>query len=217
MNVLFIGNSYTFYNDMPLMVEALARSNGKDVSVRSITKGSRKLESYADPSDPTTQALDDLLARQSFDACFIQEQSHTPVTNYDGFLRGLECVTGKLKGRAEHLILYATWGRNAGNKMLTDYGWTTEHMAGLLSEAYQKAASHFGADVSPVGSNFLHVTQNHPEIPMYAEDCTHPSYQGSCLAALTHYRTLFGEFPERTDALNLTEEELAAFRAAVCR
>lgn len=28
MNILFIGNSYTYYNDMPKMLESLARAAG---------------------------------------------------------------------------------------------------------------------------------------------------------------------------------------------
>ena len=67
MNVLFIGNSYTYYNDMPLLFERLANSNHKNVTVFSITQGGRQLESYTDTSDATTMALDALLERQTFD------------------------------------------------------------------------------------------------------------------------------------------------------
>lgn len=64
MRVLFIGNSYTYYNNMPLLFEQLANSNNKNVTVRSITKGGRMLESYTDVSDETTAVLDALLARK---------------------------------------------------------------------------------------------------------------------------------------------------------
>ncbi len=33
MKVLFIGNSYTYFNDMPKLFENLSRENGKDVQV----------------------------------------------------------------------------------------------------------------------------------------------------------------------------------------
>ena len=89
MNVLFIGNSYTYYNDMPLLFEQLANSNNKNITVYSITKGSRKLESYTDSSDTVTTALDTLLSQQKFDVCFIQEQSILPASDYSRFIRGL--------------------------------------------------------------------------------------------------------------------------------
>lgn len=39
MNILFIGNSYTYYNDMPKMLESLARAAGFYAEVASVTKG----------------------------------------------------------------------------------------------------------------------------------------------------------------------------------
>ena len=217
MRVLFIGNSYTYYNNMPLLFEQLANSNNKNVTVRSITKGGRMLESYTDASDETTAALDALLARETFDVCFIQEQSVLPASDYSRFLAGLDCVVSKLTGRADRRILYATWGRKSGSPELAAHNWTTEAMTQLLLASYQKAARLYSADVSQVGSNFLYVIQNHPEIDLYTDDCSHPSYQGSCLAALTHYYTVFKEFPSETGALSLSDSELTAFRSAVCR
>lgn len=217
MNVLFIGNSYTYYNDMPLLFERLANSNHKNVTVFSITQGGRQLESYTDTSDATTMALDALLERQTFDVCFIQEQSVMPASDYNRFIAGLDCVINKLVGRADRRILYATWGRKAGSPELAMHNWTTESMTQLLSNAYQKAAQLYGAEVSPVGINFLHITQRFPEINLYDDDLTHPSYRGSCLAALTHYYTLFTEFPSKTGVLSLGDSDLAAFRSAICR
>jgi len=202
---------------MPTMFEQIAMVNGKDVTVRSITKGGRKLEKYADTEDPITVALDTLLSEQAFDICFIQEQSVLPAADFDRFMGGLDCVMGKLKSRAERVILYATWGRKSGSATLAERSWTTESMTQLLSDAYEKAAALYGAQVSPVGSNFLYITKQHPEINLYDEDRSHPSYAGSCLAALTHYHTVFGDFPEHTDMLTLTGAELSAFRSAICR
>ena len=45
MNILFIGNSYTYYNDMPAIFQALARDNGKDVNTYAVTKGARDRKS----------------------------------------------------------------------------------------------------------------------------------------------------------------------------
>ncbi len=217
MNILFIGNSYTYYNDMPSLFEKLANSNQKNITVWSVTEGGRKLISFADPADSVTAALDTLLTEQKFDTCFIQEQSILPASDYNRFISGLDCVISKLRNRADHITLYATWGRKSGSADLTQRNWTTESMTALLSDAYRNAANLYDACVSPVGSNFLYVTQTHPEIDLYDEDCSHPSYQGSCLAALTHYYTVFGNFPQNTATLSLSDAELSAFKSAICR
>ena len=43
LRLLFIGNSYTYYNDLPAMVYEIARTQKKKLSVESITKGGRSL------------------------------------------------------------------------------------------------------------------------------------------------------------------------------
>ena len=215
MNVLFIGNSYTFFHDMPKMFEQLAISNGKNITVHSIAQGGRKLSSYADNEDPVTITLDTLLAEQKFDICFIQEQSVLPAAEFDHFAEGLDCVINKVRGNADNIVLYATWGRKAGSSILEEHHWTTESMTHILTAAYQKAANLYGAQVSPVGNNFLYITKNHPEVDLYNKDLSHPSYLGSCLSALTHYYTVFREFPTQTDVLSLSKAELSAFQEAV--
>ena len=51
MKILFIGNSYTYFNDMEKIFEALCRENEKDVEALRITGGGRKMIQYADPED----------------------------------------------------------------------------------------------------------------------------------------------------------------------
>lgn len=216
MNVLFIGNSYTFYNDMPALFQALAAENGHAVTAYSVTAGGRRLERYLNPEDPVTAKLDDILRKQDFDVCFIQEQSLLPATDHDRFIAGLDCVIGKVRKRAKRLILYVSWGRKSGNKDLAAYNWTPEIMTRLLADSYEKAAQIYGIEQSVVGAPFLQITQNHPEIDLYDPDLTHPSYVGSCLIALIHYRTVFGHFPTHTASLALTESQLAVFKSFLC-
>lgn len=217
MKILFIGNSYTYYNEMPMIFERLATGNQKDIQVYSVTKGGRMLCEFSESGDPVTQELEHLLAEHHFDICFIQEQSILPLKDYGCFISGLECVVEKVRSRADRLVLYATWGRKAGSKTLTENSWTTVSMARGLCEAYHNAAATVDADVSDAGLNFLEVYTNREEIELYDPDLSHPSYKGSCLAALTHYYTVFREFPENTDSMDLTREELAVFKKSVCK
>ena len=216
MNVLFIGNSYTYYNDLPQLFQELARANGKQVNAFSVTRGARRLDAYMDPTDETTQVLDRLLRERHYDVCFLQEQSTLPVLDPEAFRAGLNHVLRLVRYCAAKIVLYATWSRKVGSPDLVRYGWTPETMTQLLAESYESAAAHFGVGVSHVGRCFWHVKTRQPQIELHDPDLTHPSYQGSCLAALVHYHTLFGAFPESTQVLGLQPEVLEAFRAAVC-
>ncbi|MBQ8696688.1 MAG: hypothetical protein IJ519_03110 [Clostridia bacterium] len=215
MKILFIGNSYTYFYDMPKLFEGLAQANGKSVKVHSVTEGGRKLYSFRDGSDAVTAELDALLGEHYFDVCVIQEFSTLPLTDYKAFISGVDCVSEKLQGRADRLVLYSTWGRKEGSPTLAEYGWTNESMTEGLRLAYESAAEKIGAQVSCVGLNFREVYTAHSDIELYDPDLTHPSYQGSCLVALTHYHTVFNEFPENTDSLTLSRDETEAFKEAI--
>ena len=65
-SVLFIGNSYTYYNDMPKGIfEPLARAAGLPIEVTAITAGGYALSQYADPRDPYGALVDEALDRKS--------------------------------------------------------------------------------------------------------------------------------------------------------
>ena len=49
MNILFIGNSYTYVHNVPELFEKLAKENEKNITVDSVTKGARKLYENKQP------------------------------------------------------------------------------------------------------------------------------------------------------------------------
>ena len=213
MKVLFIGNSYTYVNDMPKIFEGLCRDNGRDVTTTSVVHGGHKLYQYVDSDDQYRAKLEAALEADHYDLCFLQEQSYLPLSDYNLFFSGVSRLIEKVKPSADAFMLYETWGRKAGHPTLDEFGWTSESMTFDLAAAYKKAGETLGIPVSYVGLNFYKIYTTHPEIELYHEDKTHPSWEGSCLSALTHYHTLFGEFPENTSSLKLSDETLAEFKA----
>lgn len=77
-SVLFIGNSYTYCNDLPSLFGEIARSRGYELQIRSVTKGGHTLEGHADPADECGAKLEALLQSERFDAVFLQEFSVRP-------------------------------------------------------------------------------------------------------------------------------------------
>ena len=215
MNVLFIGNSYTFFNDLEQIFEKLCRENGKDVRAYRVTQGGRKLLQLMEPGDPVAEKLIAALQERQYDVCFLQEHSLRPLLNFDAFLEGATYVCQLLKPQQPNVILYQTWARKIGSATLEQYGWTPDGMTEGLASAYKKVGDALGAEVSPAGINFHKVIQLDSSIELYNPDKTHPSYAGSCLTALTHYHTLFKAFPEHTDSLGLEAAVLSTFKTAI--
>jgi len=213
MKILFIGNSYTFFSDMPSVFEKLCRDNGIEADVYSVTKGGRKLYENIDVDDECTGKLNETINKNKFDWCIIQESSTYPISEFEKFEYGLTKLVEKVP--SENFLLYETWGRKAGNKMLEELGLTNESMTFALYEAYKKMGEKLNVPVSHVGLNFYDIYCNHPEIDLYNPDLTHPSYEGTCLGALTHYHSIFGEFPENTASLKLGDEVISVFKNTV--
>ena len=199
MKILFIGNSYTFYNDMPKMLEALSIENGKDVEVYSVTKGGRKLYSNLNEGDEWGEKIRDLCAKNEFDVLFLQEQSYFPIVDEKNITEGARAL--KELVNAKRTILYSTWGRSEGCPLLDELSLSSSEMSLALRDAYRRAAADIGAELSEVGMAFEEIKKGAKNISLYANDLSHPSYIGSAVAALVHYRVVFGDLPSSTASI----------------
>ena len=202
MKILFIGNSYTYFNDMPARFLSLAKENGKEIEVDSVTCGGRKLYENIDKDDQYSTRIRELAKTNEYDVLILQEQSYLALVDYESFERGVLALS-KLVG-AKRDILYATWGRKSGSELLTNYGWTSEKMTNKLHDAYCLAAEKCKAEVSPVGLCFLALSES--ELELYDPDLSHPSYLGTALGTLVHYKTVFGELPKNCASLALDSD-----------
>lgn len=201
MKILFIGNSYTFFNDMPILLEALAKANGRDLSADSVTKGGRRLYENLKAGDEHGARIKALVSENDYDALILQEQSFLAIVDYESFLGGIRDLVALVN--AKRNVLYATWGRKTGSEKLTELGLTSEEMTNKLTQAYISAANQVKAEISHVGKAFLKISTVFPELEIYKPDLSHPSYLGSVVAAICHYRTLFGEMPKNIECFEL--------------
>ena len=199
VRVLFIGNSYTFYNDgVWTHFQKLAYTAGYNAAVDQVTIGSHRLYQFADPneSDPAGgPVVEQKLTDNVYDYVFLQEQSTAPVDQYAQFESGVVTLSNRIEqhNADAQVILYQTWGRETGSSDLTGRGWTNETMTYDLAYAYDKAAELVGATVSPAGTAFHEVYSKHAStIDLYDADQTHPTLEGTYLASLVHIGTVFG-------------------------
>lgn len=209
MKILFIGNSYTYFNDMPTLFSRLCGCNGKQAQVFSVTKGGRKLHENLDSADQTTRELEAVVQQNPMDVVILQEHSVLPITDFDRFSANIKRLMEKI-GPARY-VLYQTWARKAGAEFLQEHKLTPRTMALRLQEAYTRAAEICGTGRAPVGQCFLEIYETHRDIELYDPDLTHPSYAGSCLSAMTHYCTLFGEMPSDLSCFDLPEKTKQVF------
>lgn len=189
--VLFIGNSFTFYHDLPATVAAMLEQAGCPHQVESFTKGGWFLSRYADPQDKYGGILRERHLGRHWDILVLQDQSFNPVKDYEDFLAGAKKLQQLLK--PEKLLLYQTWAYEDGTEKLKETGLSYDQMHLALKEVYTKAAAELGGTVVPVGDVFARYRRENPEIKLYKEDHFHPSAEGTRLAAEEFVRAIIGE------------------------
>lgn len=210
LKVLFVGNSFTFYSNVPELFRQIAQGANESVTVESVTQGSWTLTKFADATDVYGKMVDDKLrANDDYDAVVLQEQSSRPLINYNGFLTAAKALKDKIKSTQKSckIYLYATWGyaeeANARNI-------TIPQMEEQLRTAYTNVAAEIGATVSHVGKAFSKAYVENPAINLYFTDNKHPSYEGAFLSACVHVATLLNVNPVESTFTGELDEQTAA-------
>ena len=223
LRVLWVGNSYTYFHDLPTLVEGLAAEQGQPVAVTSVLKGGERFRGHLQ-----NPRLTDLLARGGWDYVVLQEQSSLPSGPTDGVAREVYPYARQLDSLAHaaspdvRVVYYMTWGHRNGciYDMWGDYPLykTYEGMQVRLTTSYIEMAYATGALCAPVGMAWQTTCAERPDIDLYEPDNFHPSLAGSWLAANAITATLLGRTfePARLPALDAADARYlssAAMRA----
>ena len=212
IKVLFIGNSFTFYSNIPGIFGELAKGAGKNVTVESVTNGSWTLSKFADKTDEYGAKVHaKLTASDDYDAIILQDQSTRPLANKTGFVSGIKAMADKINSTQKscRIYLYTTWGFE---EYASKNNMTIPKMEAKIRAEYASAAKEIGATVCNVGKAFTEVYTENKDINLYYTDNKHPSYNGAFLSACVHVSTILGIDP-RTSNFNGSSEitpEIAA-------
>ena len=194
-DILFIGNSYTYYNDLPEMISNIANDFGDVINHDQSTPGGTSL--YAHSQNQTTI---NKINQQSWDYVVLQDQSQRPSLSPSYVAASVYPYASQLVGLIDsnnicsEPIFYMTWGRKYGDQTnCNNYPpvCTFLGMQERLRESYLSMGIDNQATVSPVGISFKNSIALDSTIDLYSPDHSHPSIYGSYLAACTFYSTIF--------------------------
>ena len=198
MNILFVGNSFTYYHAMTGIFWEICHQNGKDVSVEEITVGGWYLHQYADPTDKHGLAVPYKLRQKKWDIVVLQDQSANPAKDPEDFFAASRTLCNWIREAGASPCFYQTWAYRDGTEKLASVGMGYRDFYEALKASYEKAALEEQALLAPVGTAFMDISLNHQEINLFEEaDDYHPTTAGAFLAACVFYQTLFGEKPEK--------------------
>ena len=176
--VLFLGNSFTYFYDLPAQVESMGQGA---LICHSITRGGAYLNAYKTESDELYIELQKKLSENEYDFVVLQEQSFNAIGDPEDYMSSVKHIKS-LVGKAK-IVIYQTWSYKDGSALLDSFGITFKDMTDSLEAAAKMAADAVNADVVPVGRAFANSVFESPELELYDEDSLHPSRAGSALAA----------------------------------
>ena len=194
MQVLFIGNSFTYFNDMPYTFLNMAKTVDPDSRVESIAYGGYSLAQYCDEDTEVGRLVISKIVSYEWDYVVLQEQSLLPCIDEKGFVSAVKRLCGIVSQIGAKVILYQTWAYAENTDKLLSTGMSYREMSEKLVAAYGKAAAESGATVAPVGEMFARVKDSDYITRLInANDGYHPSSTGSYLAACVIFRTITGK------------------------
>jgi len=189
--VLFIGNSYTFVNDLPNTFATLARSGGHKVEVGMAAQGGWTLAQHA--ASPETLRL---LNSTKWNFVVLQEQSQIPsveAARTQGMVPAARDLVKKVDAIGAAPIFFITWAHRDG---FPENGMSYEGMQNQTNYGYTHIAQELHATAAPVGPAWSVVLKEHPELSLWQNDGIHPPGTGTYLAACVFYAVIFHESPE---------------------
>lgn len=167
MRVLFIGNSHTYYNDMPQMFAEICAENDTPVEVTMLTHGGKGWDFHVNEPEICFN-----IRYGNYDAVVLQHSAHP---------------MGDLTVMAEAGKQLISWVKEAGARPILYMTWTTKldgpSAQPDMSRAYLNLQKETGCELAPVGEKWWQFHAQNPEIELYAEDGQHASPAGSRLAA----------------------------------
>lgn len=202
IRVLFLGNSYTYVNDLPRIIKDIATNEGKVFTYESVTPGGCTLFQHLDSQTSMSK-----IRQGNWDYVILQEQSQLPVIDY------YRHNTLKPSYKALHdsimlynpeakVVGYMTWGRRYGGQQCVNFGdglycsanfADFNHMQDTLTAAYCENAYATNSYVAPVGEAWKSALTAEPSLVLHSSDNSHPSYDGSYLAACVFYSVFWNK------------------------
>jgi hypothetical protein len=168
VRVLFLGNSLTFVNDVPGMVQAMAAAGGVRLECDSMTPPGVSLEDQWKAGEARRK-----LAGAKWDFVVLQQGPSSRPESQVNLREWAMKWADEARAHGAKPALYMVWpfeGQSNGFK--------------LVAQSYRKAAEASKARLFPAGEAWAEVLRGGNSIRLYQSDKLHPTLAGSYLAAL---------------------------------
>ncbi len=190
--VLFIGNSYTYVNDLPTTFMNLARAGGHKTEVGMSAQGGWMLADHVKSSDTIAK-----INSEKWNFVVLQEQSEVPSiqsSRTQVMYSAAHVLVDDARQAGAVPIFFITWAHRDGLPASGMPNYAS--MQAQINNGYLVTAQALNSPVAPVGVAWQDVRDQYPQINLWQDDGSHPTPEGTYLAACVFYADIFRQNPE---------------------
>jgi hypothetical protein len=199
VRVLFVGNSYTYFWNLPQLLAAMGESQGVPILTRQSTVGGSNLEEHWKREKGTKSR--DLLENGNWDYVIMNNHSLSTINTPEDFDEYGKLFVELIKSKGAKPVFYMTWARKAQPETQP-----------TITNGYSSIGKSTKSDVVPVGEIWKKSIETRPEVDLYFADGSHPSPEGTYLNALAFFKFLTGkptaDIPHRLTRLDKDGETM---------
>lgn len=183
LNILFVGNSYTYYNNMPQLVSVLSDSTDTKLLTRKSTVGGVTLKNHwlGERGLKTKEKI----AAGGYDIVVIQGHSMETIDAPEDFKEYSKELCNFARAHGAKPYFYMTWGREKVPQYQEE-----------ITAMYEEVARQNAAGLIPVGKAWELARNLRPDLELFVPDGSHPSAIGSFLIASVFTKAFTGELPK---------------------
>ncbi len=191
LHILFIGNSYTYVNDLPGTFSRLACAGGHKVETAMEAPGGFTLAQHL-----ASQQTQEKLKQQQWNYVILQEQSEIPAVENartQGMYPAARSLVSEIESMGAQPMFFLTWGHRDGLSSAGLPSYTD--MQYQLDIGYIQIANELNIPIIPVGDAWSRAENQPNPIDLWDADGSHPNQNGTYLAACVFYASLFQQDP----------------------
>jgi len=197
--VLFLGNSLTYTNDLPGMLETMGDASGLLIETCDASQPDYAIEDHW--YNPGSR---DAVTKGPWSVVVLQQGPSSLPESRTNLIAWSRVWADEIRRVGAAPALYMVWPDRSRLDFFSD-----------VSLSYRLAADSTNAALYPAGEAWRAAWDQDPRLPLYSLDEFHPSVMGTYLAALTIYRGLTGRNPPSlASELGIAPADDAVLRAA---
>ena len=187
--VLFVGNSYTYVNDLPAVFRHLARAAGHAVVTGMVADGGDTLGGHVSSGDaPAAIAA-------GWQLVILQEQSQVPAVaavREQVMFPAVRTLVAEVRATGGTPVLLETWAHLDG---WSDYRLDYAAMQAGITTGYRQIAGELRVPIAPAGDAWQDARSRLPGVDLWQADGSHPTVAGTYLAACVLFADVFATSP----------------------